>query len=57
MSDEFVTACQCLECFQHLADMLSYGYPDDAALAMKYIKAKNLIPTLEEALKVKQCLN
>lgn len=57
MSDEFITAYQCLECFQRLSDMLSYGYPDDAALDMKYIKAKNLIPTQEEALTVRQCLN
>lgn len=53
MTDEFVTACQCLECFQHLSDMLSFGHPDDAALAMKFIKSKDLIRFMEKNLEVK----
>ena len=53
MTDEFVTACQCLECFQHLSDMLSFGHPDDAALAMKFIKSKDLIRFMEKTLEVK----
>lgn len=52
-NENFVDACKYLEFYQYLSDILSFGHPAEAATAMKYIKAKEMIPTLEKALEVK----
>ena len=53
----FVEACKCLEFYQYVSDVLSFGHSADVEAAMKYIKKTQIIPLLEKVLEVKKCQN
>lgn len=53
----FVEACNYLEFYQYVSDVLSFGHSADVEAAMKYIKKTQMIPMMEKVLGVKKCRN